>query len=213
MENKRPMHKKRIIFSLILATVIFASIFLITYTFSYTKYSSILMSQEKIKYNLLSLDLERQLLSSSCESFDPYHFSSELQNSGSDIGILEDRFGKQDKKVLEQKKIHTMLEVQHFLLISEHNDLCEDKIQTILFFYSNQENFINEAEKIGYLVGTAKNKDGSLMVYAFDYDLDSNLIKILKNKYSIEKPNILVINQETIVSEVKEIEDVEKYLD
>jgi len=170
------------------------------------------MSQERIKYNLLSLDLERQLLSSSCDTFNPHLLSSELNNIGSIVGILEDRFGKQDEKVLEQKKIYTMLEVQHFLLINDYNNKCEGNIQNILFFYSNQEEFKESAEKIGYILSSIKNNNPEIMIYSFDYDLDSNLIEILKNKYFIEKPNTLVINQKTTVSMIKNIEDIENHL-
>jgi len=209
---ERVLHGKRFLLAFVIATVIFIGVFLAGYLVSYSKYQKISISQEAIRYNLLSLDLEKQLMSESCDIFDPYYFSVDLDNMGSIIGILEERFGKRDQKVMEQKKIYSMLEVQHFLLIKDYNENCKGQIPLILFFYSNEDDFVDSAERMGFILSSLKSKKKEIMIYSFDYNLDSNLIKVLKDRYGVSKPNVVVIDEEVIIADLKNIDDIEKYL-
>jgi len=213
MVQGREFNKKLVILAFLVATFIFLSGFLLSYMVTYSKYQSISASQEEVRYQLFSMELEKELLSDSCESFDPYHFSVELDEMGSLVGILEERFGKYDEKVLKQKGIYSMLEVQHFLLIKENNLQCNSKTPIILFFYSNADDFIDEAEKIGYVLSTLKNENEKVMIYSFDYDLDINLINILKAKYDLIQPNTVVIEGETSIANLQNIEELRQYIE
>jgi hypothetical protein len=214
MDNKRQIPAKRIVLSFLIAALIFMLGFTTSYFVSYSKYQSVLVSQEKLKYNLLSYQLEKELLRDApCESFDPYKFSSELEDMGSLMGILEERFGKLDKKVLEQKSIYSMLEVQHFLLVKEHNQMCNDNIPTILFFYSNGEDYKDESEIMGYIIGTFKNKHEEVMVYSFDYDLvASNLVSLLRAKYNVTQPDTVIVNEKFKITDLENIDQLETYI-
>ncbi|MEK6859769.1 MAG: hypothetical protein AABX54_03050 [Nanoarchaeota archaeon] len=212
MEEQRPIYGKRILLSFIIATIIFAGGFLSGYLISYSKYQSISISQEKIRYHLMDLDLQGKLITSSCNSPDFYSFSSELDSIGSIIGILEQRFGKKDNKVLEQKEIYSMLETQHFLLIKNYNEKCKKSIPTILFFYSNLEEFSGQSDKIGYILSSIKSQKKQIMIYSFDYDLDTSLIKLLKKNYNVTQPNTVIVNENLKLVQIKNIEDIQKYL-
>jgi len=213
MAEKRPLYLKRIIAAFIIATLIFIGGFLTSYIVSYSKYQSISISQEKLRYNLLNLDLEQKLMIDSCELFDIYLLSDELSRMGNIIGILEGRFGKLDSKVIEKKKIYTFLEVQHLLFIEEYNKKCNKSITTILFFYSNQEEFADDAEKIGYILSSLKTQEKEVMIYSFDYDLvGSNLINLLKKKYNLTNPNIIIINGVNKIENLQNIEEIKAIL-
>lgn len=212
-KNKgREFNKKLVVLAFLVSTFIFLSGFLLSYMVTYSKYQSVSADQEEIRYQLLSLELEKELLSDSCDFFDPYRFSKELDKMGSLIGILEERFGKYDSKVLKQKEIYSMLEVQHFLLIKENNLQCDVKTPVILFFYSNLEDFVDEAEKIGRILSTLKNDNSEIMIYSFDYDLDINLINALKFKYDIDARNAIVVNEETLIKNLNNINDIKDAL-
>lgn len=209
-ENKRPLPIKRIILAFIIANLIFLAGFYWSYSLYNNRYQSIAIDQEKIRYDFLSLELEKQIIVSSCSIFDFYSYSQELDNMGSSISLLEEKYGKNNQKVLEQKKIYSMLEIQHFLLIKNYNENCKPKNNILLFFYSNGKGFIEQAEKIGYIITTFKQKTNSTMVYSFDYNLDTSLIKTLKRKYNITEPNIVIINEKTKLTNIQNINDINK---
>jgi hypothetical protein len=212
MEEKKPLYGRRIFLAFVIATILFIGAFLIAYEVSYSKSKSIAISQEEIYYNLLNSQLEKQLIIFNCDSFIPYEFATDLSNMGSLLGILEDRFGKNDAKVIKQKEIYSMLELQHYFLIKDYNSECDKSLNTILFFYSNNENFINSAEKIGFILSSLKTQNKEVMIYSFDYDLNLNIIKLLKEKYNITQPNTIIINEEIKITELKTIEELEKNL-
>jgi len=209
MEEKRPVYVGRIFLAFIIATIIFISAFLISYGVSYSKSRSIAINQEKIYYNLLNSQLEKQLRVFSCDSFIPYQFATDLSSMGSLLGILEERFGKNDEKVIKQKEIYSMLELQHYFLVKDYNLECNKSLSTILFFYSNNENFIDSAEKMGFILSSLKIQNKEVMIYSFDYDLDLNIIKLLKEKYEILQPNTVIVNEETKINDLEKIEELE----
>jgi len=212
MEEKRPVYVKRILISFIIATILFSGGFLLGYLVTYSKYQSVSISQEKIRYQIMDLDLQGKLITSSCDSLNTLPLSSELDNMGSIIGILEERLGKNDNKVLEQKKIYSMLEIQHFLLIKDYNKKCNKSIPTLLFFYSNAEEFSDQSNKMGYVLSNIKSQKKQVMIYSFDYDLNYPLIEILKRNYNITKQNTVLINEKTRLTDIKNIEDVQKFI-
>jgi len=211
MEN-RPLYGKRIFIAFIIATILFAAGFLIGYAVSYSKYQSISNSQENIRYNLLSLDLEKELLSSSCTLFDPFSFAEELDNNGRLLDILEQRFGKFDSRVLDQKKDYSMLGIQHLLLVNQYNKQCKGNITTLLFFYSNDKDYASEAERIGTVLSTIKQQDNNIMVYSFDFSLDSQLLRMFKARYNVTKPNIIIVNENKTIENLNGITELENAL-
>ncbi len=212
MEERRPLYIGRIFLAFIIATIIFVSAFLISYGVSYSKSRSIAIAQEEIYYNLLNSQLEKQLMVFNCDSFIPYEFATDLSTMGSLLGILEERFGKNDARVIKQKKIYSMLELQHYFLVKDYNLECNKSLNIILFFYSNNENFIDSAEKIGFILSSLKTQNKEVMIYSFDYDLNLNIIKLLKEKYEVFQPNTVLIDEKIKIVELQKIEDVEKLI-
>lgn len=212
MISKREIPMLRAILAFLIATFVFLTGFLIGYSVSYLKYQELSRKQEDIRYSLLSLDLEKEFLES-CDSFVFQTISFEFDEMGNILRILENRFGKRDARVIEQKKKYTLLEVQHFLNIKNYKEKCDSNMNTILFFYSNIEPYDTRSERVGYMINALKTKNPEeIMTYSFDYDLDTNMIKILKNVYNITSPNTLIINEEIRVEMFESIEDLEKYL-
>lgn len=211
-ELKRPPYGKNLVISLILATIVFVGIFYVGYGVSYVKYQNILQSQERIRYDLLSFDVEKSFIGEDCSAFNPYLFSEEMDNMGKVIGILEDRLGKLNSDVLNQKKTYALLEARHFLYIKEHNLKCNNSIPVIFLFYSNYGAYKEEAERLGFMLSTIKQSSSEVLIYSFDYDLDSSLINLLKEKYNVVKPNTLVINEKTFLNVFEDVEDIKRIL-
>ncbi|MEX0920392.1 MAG: hypothetical protein WDZ69_02305 [Candidatus Pacearchaeota archaeon] len=202
----------RVLLAFLIATFLLITGFLIGYGVSFYQYQDVALQQESIRYDLLSIDLQGQMVDS-CERVILSGISSELDEMGSRIGILEERLGKNHENVLDQKGRYTLLEVQHFLNIKEYNKECGENINTILFFYSNSDDFKEGAGRIGFILSNIKRKDiSNIMVYSFDYNLDTQMIKVLKEIYGITSPNTIVINEEHNIVEVGSADDVEKHL-
>jgi hypothetical protein len=211
-EHIRPLPVRRIVMAFIIANIIFFAGFYWSYSLYNNKYQSVAIDQEQIRYSLLSLELEKQLLTSSCNLPDFYSYSKELDNLGSSISLLEEKYGKNDKKVLDQKKIYSMLEIQHFLLIKNYNEKCKSKKNILLFFYSNDKKLVDEAEKMGYILTTFKQKNNDTMIYSFDYNLDSSLIRTLKAKYNVTQADTVIINEKNKMTNLVNINEIDKYI-
>lgn len=212
MEEKRPLSTNRMLLSFLIATFLFTCGFLFGYIVSISKYNDISSIQENLKYELLAIEIQKEFLKDSCTNFDPSKISADLTEMRSTMVVLEERFGKTDERVLSQKKIYSILESQHFLFIKEYNEECGKKYDTLLFFYSNLGDYKNRAEALGLMIDKATENNDNLMVYSFDYDLNSELVKTLKERYNIQQRNTVVINEKTILPNVKNVEDIEKYL-
>lgn len=211
-KSKHP-YLGNLILAFILATLLFMSVFVLGYTISYYKYKGVIDSQERLRYDLLSFEIEREILNQSCEGFNPYLFADEMDNMGGVIGILEQRLGENNPQVLDQKKVYSLLEARHFLYIVDHNAKCSNNtIPTLLFFYSNAEESKDEAEKMSYMLTSLKHSE-EIMIYSFDYDLDSSLIEILKVRYGVIRPNLIVINEKRELAVFDNVDEIREKLE
>lgn len=208
--SSQKISRIRLLLALLIAIFIFVNIFLFTYTISFLKSQKISEIESDIRYSLLSFNVERELLRS-CDDKVLDIISEDLDEVGSIVSILEENFGKNDKKVLEQKRLYTLMEVQHFLNIKEYNKDCDKDKHTFLFFYSNQDPFDVEAEKVGKILNTLKSKNQGVMIYSFDYDLDFQIISLLKSLHNVSTPNVVVIDEKGPFT-INHIDDLDKHL-
>lgn len=210
MENakiKKQLFIGKIIFSLIIASFLFVGVFSFGYFMAFENYKTIAGDQNQLSQSLISLQLERELMKSSCDNFDLQTFSKELNDMGSIMGQLEEQLGKNNPGVIKQKKIFTILQIQHYLLISENNVNCNTQTPIILFFYSNEKELISRAEVIGYIISNHRISHPETMVYSFDYNLDSNLITTMKRINGITQPNSVII-RDKILTNLKNIDEL-----
>jgi len=208
----RQISIKRLIFSFLIATGVFLLIFLLSFGISYLNFQKVASEQQSILYDLLNLNAHDQLVGVSCTNSSLVPLSKQLNDMSTVIGLLETKMGKNNPSVIESKKLYTAIEIQHFLQVLKYNEFCNASISTALFFYSNVEN-PSASETTGYILSTlkAKNPD-NLMIYSIDYDLNIPIINILKQKYSIEGPNTIIINESVKLSNITNINQLGNYL-
>jgi hypothetical protein len=208
-----PRYFSRLVVAFLLASLVFFGAFVMGYNVSYSKYMNLAQSQENLRYSMLSFEIEKQIIDDNCSNFNPLLFYDEVNQLGDIIGILEDRLGKDNADVLEQKKIYSLLETRHLLYVMEHNNRCSNKYPIILFFYSNTKEFSEGGQSLGYILTSAKNnRNDMLLIYSYDYDLDSNVIALLREKYNVTSPNSLVINGKTYSKNINDLVTIEEYL-
>lgn len=210
--DTRPPYFGKLILAFILGTLIFCSVFLLGYTISYYKMQATSLAQEDLRYQLLSFQIEDELAGENCQTFNPNRFASEMDRIGSIISLLEERLGKNNAQVLNQKKIYSLLEARHFLYVKKHNVNCNNSVPIILFFYSNLNGYKDEGNRMGYMLTTLKNEDPTVMIYSFDYDLDSGVTDLIKEQYNITSPDKLVINEVTYVDNFTDLDAIKQIL-
>ncbi len=211
MEEKRNMFTGRLLISLVIAIIIFISIFFFIDRVINSKTELIDNQQRNLYFSFMMKQL-RSELATSCTQFNIQELSVELDELGAYITILEEKLGKEDSFVIEQKKEYTALEVQHMILSNRESELCNKSKDVILFFYSNKPEHIDSAEESGYMLSTIKRKNSEILIYSLDFDLDFDLMEYMINIYNIKQPNTLLINNEILVNP-ENIDDISDILD
>jgi len=212
MKPERNVPLFRMFLSFILATTIFTIIILISSGASYYNYQRISSQNNIVTKYLNDMDILLNMSTSDCGEDILVKSSIILDEVGGKLDLLEKRFGKKDSRVLEQKKLYSQLELKHFNIIKQIKKQCNEDYITILFFYSNNEPLNEESERMGFILRTFKDKmSDKIMIYSFDYNLNSELIINLKENYNITSAPIAVINEQDKIY-VKNIEDLTPYL-
>ena len=201
--------RSRIFLSFLIATFILLDVFLISYSISYYNYQQI-NEQNNLIYEYL-MEINASLSRFSCDGRLLFEASYRLDDVGAKLDILERRFGFQDERVLEQKKLYTELEFLHFNLIKRLNQACDNTFPFIFFFYSNYGNIKEESDRIASVLSSLKRQNSNVMIYSFDYNLDSGIIGNLKRQHNIVKVPSILINEKDIFYSPR-INEIQGYL-
>lgn len=214
MEKDRPIQsKKRYLFAFLIGTAIFILVFFISYYVSYLEFQRISNFQVETAFTIFEDKLNYVLFGEDICSEQAFQkISLDLGFQGRIIDDLEQKLGKQDERVLFRKEFYTLIELEHLEFIKMMKEKCDAKINTILFFYSNEKKDIENSENLGVILNSVYNRNPKILIYSFDVNLNSTLIENLKNLYKIKTPNTLVINENASISSPKNIVEIESYL-
>ena len=189
--------KKRYIYAFIIATALFILGFLITYSVAYIEYQRVVSLQDPISYEIFKNKMKHSLFNEDICSDNAFiEISEDLRIQGSFISAMESNLGKDNKNVLFRKKFYTLIQLEHFEFVKTINKKCNKNINTILFFYSNNEEQRGQSENIGRQLSVIfqQNQD-NLIIYSFDTNLDSEIINLLKEKYDVSTPIKIIVNE------------------
>jgi hypothetical protein len=197
----------------LIATCLFSIVFLFAYSVSYLNYSEISSQTNYISDSILQI--QKSFQENNCDMDLLVNASERLDVVGSRINLLEERFGSSDPRVLEQKKLYFILEYQHFNIVTNLLENCTQipyKINTVLFFYSNDKSVSANSDITGKILSALKQKyTTQLMIYSFDYNSDSALITTLKKEYNISEAPAVILNDRKPMR-IFNIDDLEGYL-
>jgi len=213
MANRSIQSGRRYVLAFIIGTVLFFGGFLIVNSLSYLEYQRISNLQDQLAYKIFEDKLGYSLFGQEICSDDAYRkISEDLGFQGRIIDDLERKFGKEDARVLERKKFYSLILLEHFEFVNLINQECGKNIHTILFFYSNDPKYLTQSEDLGRMLGTVYGRNDNLVIYSFDVDLDSEVIKDLKDKYFIQEPLEILIDGDIKLKGVKSIDEIEQHL-
>jgi len=119
-------------------------------------------------------------------------FDKDTTDFGSRLDVLEKtREGRSDV-VINLKREFQVMQVRDYLLTTQIAKKCNEKIDSILFFYTNQN--CPDCTKQGLVGPSLKQEKPGVMIYALDSDFDSPLVTALEKKFGVEKFPSMVIN-------------------
>lgn len=212
METRKLQNWKRYVLAIIIGTALFIIGFLITYSISYGEYLRVSNVQGELSYRIFQDKLKYSFFKEDICSIDYYSkITEDLAFQGQLINDLEIRLGKTDEAVLFRKQFYTLVEIEHFELIRDLNRKCDYNVTILLFFYSNDKADLDESERVGNILGVVSQRNPNVKIYSFDINLDSELINLLKEKYQVEKSPTIVVNEKVKITQVKNIDDIEKF--
>ncbi|OYT37651.1 hypothetical protein B6U82_01335 [Candidatus Pacearchaeota archaeon ex4484_31] len=193
---KRKIVKEKYIAVFALATLLFIVGILVGHWISEWKIKKTLEVEKKLRFDLLSLELETEMLENYPCTIEAMMLEEELGNIARKVSFLEEQLGKRNPKVLELKKYYSLLEIRHYLLMKERKERCNENYTLILFFYSNLPENIEVSEKQGYVLDYLRDKytTKKVKIYSLDYDLDLGIIKELIRIHNISEVPSLVID-------------------
>lgn len=193
---KRKIVKEKYIAVFALATLLFIVGILVGHWISEWKIKKTLEVEKKLRFDLLSLELETEMLENYPCTIEAMMLEEELGKIARKVSFLEEQLGKRNPKVLELKKYYSLLEIRHYLLMKERKKMCNENYTLILFFYSNLPENIEVSEKQGYVLDYLRDKYTTkrVKIYSLDYDLDLGIIKELIRIHNISEVPSLVID-------------------
>ena len=214
MERRRLDNKWRYFYALLIAIFLFIFGFLISYSMNIFEFQRVSALQDDIFYDFYETQLSTAFFDSNvCNKTEIIdNLGESLDFQGVMLENIEQKVGKNDPRIIERKKYYTLIQLSHFEFMKKMNENCDKNKTFILFFYSNDEKYIDKSERIGKVLGHFKSNNPSVFVYSFSSDSTEPLMLNLKEKYQIEDPVFVIIDEKARFSDVENIEDLEKYL-
>ena len=198
---KRDLYGGRFLAAIIITTLLFLLVFYFSNEIIRNKSVSINEEQQSLYY-LFVLEQIKSEFAHTCNNLSFNELSEELGRMGEYLDIMEKKVGKDNLEEIQyEKEMYSALEIQHFILSKKKNELCgEVDNPLLLFFYSNNQNYLTEAERIGAILTNIKEDNPEVLIYSFDIDLNFNLIDYLRREFNVTETNTVVIDENKVVS-------------
>ncbi len=181
------MNWTKVLLTFLIATFLFFFGFFIGYLTQALLKSSTISIQDTAKTEILNLETLSMLESQyPCESYVVDTLTDRLDYVGGLISTLEERQGKTNTDVLELKKLYSILEVRHMLLVNDKNKQCNANYSIFLYFYSNDPTCKTPTDETAFVFTYLRRKFDTVRVYSFDKQLNSDLVKALLSHYQID---------------------------
>jgi hypothetical protein len=193
--------KRKINYEIYLAALSFTLIFFILGIFTgnyiaHKKASNLDISQKDILARIELLNADKSYICNLSWG----DLWEEKVESGKILTSLENRLGKDNWAVLEEKKIYNDIQINTLSKVSEYKEKCDPDWKIILFFYTNKEMIDGDPElsnKQGYMLTTVYNIDmAHVKVFAFDINTGNEGVSKLIERYNLTYfPSLVIDNK------------------
>jgi hypothetical protein len=135
---------------------------------------------------------------------------------GKKLTELEGMKGKRDESVVIYKEFYHLLEIKEFLHLKKMEEICDQKFNMILYFYTN----LDHCEKCiiqGHILDALFRKYKNILIYSFEINIENPALKELKNTYNITQvPALVILSKDGNITihqgEIVSLEVIEKCL-
>lgn len=200
---KRRIHYKAYLLAFIIVIFFFSAGLFVGKYVAYQKAEDLFVSQKAISA-FLELSIMKDKFFEESNNLDYCNLSwediwEEKVGIGSILAYLEDRLGKTNNKVIEQKKVYNDVQIKTLQLVEKINEKCMMDWEVILFFYTNDKNgaggSYDLSERQGLILDSLyeQHKD-RVKTFSFDITLNGEAVDSLKEKYDVKVAPTLVIN-------------------
>lgn len=203
---------KKYLFVFIITLAIFVFAIWLSEYFSNRKIEQLRSIQESISIDILSSETQFSLLSElSCKDVSASTLSNELNTLAEKIEFSEKNLGNENE-IAQLKKYYSLLEIKDYLLMQQITERCNEKLFSILYFYTTANN-CSECVKQSYVLTELRATYPELRVYSFDYNLDLSALRALVSIYGVEDTKLpaLIVGDE-MVTGFRSIEEIEEML-
>ncbi len=100
-----------------------------------------------------------------------------------------------NKSLIKERKYY-LDELELFSLANEYNELCDDKIFIVLYFFNGFSTSLDKQSLI--LDQFSLNNENKSMIFSFDINYEREaLVNIIKNKYNVNFVPFIIIGNKT----------------
>ncbi|HVV15296.1 MAG TPA: hypothetical protein VHD55_02790 [Candidatus Paceibacterota bacterium] len=174
------MNLNRYVVAFAITAAIFGTAFYIASRIDSTRVADIRATGEAISIDLLSSEVQFELLGNlDCETLSAHPIlTDELNGLADRLSFTENRLGSDNAEVIQLKKQYSLLEIKDYLLMQQITAKCKTKPVAVLYFYSNTGD-CPDCGRMGDVLTYLRQTYPELRVYSFDYNLDLSALQTL----------------------------------
>lgn len=212
IREERKINWDRIMISILIMLFVFTFGIFLGYIAGLLVKSTSLSLSDEIKNQILEIELQKEITNSyPCSEAGIDSLTDKLDYLGGLVKVLEQKYGYSNADTKEMKKLYTLLELQHYLLVKEKISKCGKNYEVILFFYSNEPEMLGASKSMGDMISYVRRKYSFLRVYSFDSAINLDSLDTLKQAYNVKNYPSVVVGNVTL-DRVSSSEDIEKYI-
>lgn len=194
--QRKKFDTKKYILVFIITTLIFTTGIIIGSWTSNNKLIDLQELQEDLRSETLDTEVQYSIIEQNpCEYINTTTITEQLNDIALKLDYMENILGSNDKRVIDLKKYYSLLEIRQWLFHQKVNLECKDKKDLILYFYSNKKGTCDDCEEQGFILSYLRKKYSNILIYSFDFDLESHALDSLKKQYEITTIPTLIINE------------------
>ncbi|MBW3002980.1 conjugal transfer protein TraF [Candidatus Woesearchaeota archaeon] len=153
--------------------------------------------QDDLKTHAMSVEMQYEILSEDpCRAVNSTPLTDELNKIGERLVFMENELGWDDKNVMMLKEYFSLLELRHWLLMKKNNEICDERVVPILYFYSNKGD-CPKCEQQGFVLTNLKRNHAPVRTYHFDINIENPAIDTVKDLYNVKYAPAIVIGEKT----------------
>jgi len=208
----RPYKKSRYFLAAFITLAIFLLGVAIGSEVSDVKVSELEKSQEQLRTDLSTLDLQYTLLEENiCEFTDTEDVNAQLYTLSARLTTMEDELGKNDPDVLRLVEFYDVLQLRHWNFLKKQKEKCGMNYDLVLFFFSNEEGVCQECEEQGFMLTYLHKKDPNFISYGLNVDIDNPVLNLIKKKYNVTTTPTMIINEQKVEG-FTPVEEIQEYI-